>query len=292
MEEIVHAIMSVEDDGATAQMSKRVKAFGKSLKSIIRDPNLFARLMSAFPRASDAFKFSNAYSAKAHFVPDGKVCHSPNPLWDYFNGHTQGRGIWKWQHYFEIYHRHFAHFVGRKVDVLEIGIYSGGSLEMWHSYFGEKSHIYGVDIAKSCKEYECDYISIFIGDQADRHFWKAFVEAVDGVDILIDDGGHSPEQQQITLEEMLPRLRPGGVYICEDIHNRFNGFIEFATGLVRELNNCSFMTADRSQTDVSQFQSAIHSIHFYPFVMVIEKHLFPLRGLSALKQGTEWKPGA
>jgi hypothetical protein len=272
-------------------MNRRVKAFGKSLKSIIHDPYLFARLVSAFPRVSDALRFSNTYRPNGTFALNETVCLSPNPLWDYFRGHTQGRGIWKWQHYFEIYHRHLAHFVGHKVNVLEIGVYSGGSLEMWHSFFGDKSHIYGVDIEDACKEYACDYISIFTGDQADRKFWKGFIEAVEGIDILIDDGGHSPEQQQVTLEEMLPILRPGGVYICEDIHNRFNGFTEFATGLVRELNNCSFVTDDRSKTYVSQFQSAIHSIHFYPFVMVIEKHLSPLRGLSALKQGTVWKPG-
>jgi hypothetical protein len=29
-----------------------------------------------------------------------------NPLWDYFSSHLSGHGIWKWEHYFEIYHRH------------------------------------------------------------------------------------------------------------------------------------------------------------------------------------------
>ncbi len=51
----------------------------------------------------------------------------PNPLRDYFEANREGPGIWRWQHYFDIYHRHFARFVGREVNVLEIGVYSGGS---------------------------------------------------------------------------------------------------------------------------------------------------------------------
>src|SRR5262245_54320107 len=74
-----------------------------------------------------------------------------NPLEEYFDSHTQGACIRKWRHYFEIYHRHFRKFVGQNVHVLEIGIYSGGSLEMWRSYFGPQARIYGVDIEEACR---------------------------------------------------------------------------------------------------------------------------------------------
>lgn len=213
-----------------------------------------------------------------------------NPLWEYFQNHKEGNGIWKWEHYFEIYHRHFAKFVDQKVNVLEVGVYSGGSLEMWRSYFGEKSHIYGVDIEEACKIYENDHTSIFIGDQADRSFWKTFKEEVDGYDILIDDGGHTTEQQQTTLEEMLPNLNPGGVYLCEDIVGRSNKFLTFASTLVAELNHADITPGPPQKSAMSNFQSTIHSIHFYPYVCVIEKHLEPITSLSTLKHGTVWQP--
>jgi len=251
---------------------------------------LFARLVSALPYGSDSAKFATLYRIDDTLVARKVVEHDGNPLWRYFTEHQAGRGIWKWEHYFDIYHRHVAHFVGSKVDVLEVGVYSGGSLDMWHSYFGPQSHIYGVDVVETCKKYESDHVSIFIGDQADRNFWMEFNQEVDGIDILIDDGGHSPEQQQVTLEEMLPKLRPGGVYVCEDIHHRFNGFTEFAIGLVRELNSFSKQGDQQLVTELTAFQSAIHSIHFYPFVMVVEKHLLPTTRLSSLKRGTEWSP--
>jgi hypothetical protein len=205
-----------------------------------------------------------------------------NPLWEYFQHHKEGPGIWKWEHYFDIYHRHFAQFVGQQVHVLEIGIYSGGSLEMWRSYFGEKSHVYGVDIEGACKAYENEHVSVFIGDQADRTFWHTFRQSVAGIDILIDDGGHTPEQQQTTLEEMLPYLRPGGVYLCEDVHGRTHRFAAFASSLVAELNCWNH--------EASRFQASIHSIHFYPYLVIIEKHRVLPKKLTAPKQGTEWQP--
>src|ERR1700674_1200085 len=68
-----------------------------------------------------------------------------NPLRRYFDLHKEGRGILKWNHYFEIYHKHFERFVGKSVNVLEIGVFGGGSLDMWKRYFGSGCRLYGVD---------------------------------------------------------------------------------------------------------------------------------------------------
>src|SRR5215216_3767917 len=136
---------------------------------------------------------------------------SSNPLQTYLDSHTEGRGIWKWKHYSEIHDRHFSKFIGQEVHVLEIGVHSGGSLEMWKQYFGPKCRIYGVDIHEACKVYGDDSVKIFVGDQADRNFWTHFKKEDPFLDIIIDDGGHRFHQQRATLEEMLPHLQPGGV---------------------------------------------------------------------------------
>ena len=52
---------------------------------------------------------------------------------------------------------------------------------MWRDYFGSKCHVYGIDIAEECRQYETDYASIFIGDQADRGFWNAFASRYRGL---------------------------------------------------------------------------------------------------------------
>jgi SAM-dependent methyltransferase len=212
----------------------------------------------------------------------------PNPLLQYFDSHTSGKGLWKWRHYFEIYHRHFAKFVGREVHIVEIGIFSGGSLDMWKTYFGPSCHVYGVDIEPACKSYESDRVKIFIGDQADRNFWKTFREQVPALDILVDDGGHAPDQQIISLEEMLPHLRPGGVYLCEDVSRVHHRFTAFVAGLADNLN--AWTGEHDSSAPALGFQRQIHSIHQYPFVTVIEKCEHPKDRLIAERHGTEWQP--
>ena len=207
-----------------------------------------------------------------------------NSLWEYFNQHDEGPGIWKWEHYFPVYQRHFEKFINKQVKILEIGIYSGGSLNMWKRYFGKDCHIIGVDIEIECEAYESEDVTVFIGDQEDPAFWDDFVRRVPEIDILIDDGGHTAEQQMVTLEKMLPHIRPGGVYLCEDVHGISNRFTEFAAGLVRASN--SFATPN----DPTPFQADINSIHFYPFVVVIEKRSSKLTHLIAPKRGTQWQP--
>lgn len=216
---------------------------------------------------------------------------SKNPLEAYFHSHKEGRGIWKWLHYFDIYHRHLGRFVGQDVNVVEVGIYSGGSLDMWKHYFGPKCRLVGVDIEPACKAYEDERTRIFIGDQADRGFWRGFKRDVPLVDIFIDDGGHYPEQQIATLEEMLPHLRPGGVYLCEDVHGMQNGFSAYVRGMADNLN---VQREPRLEQELgfsaTPFQRAVHSFHFYPYVCVIERHAEPPEALVAPKHGTEWQP--
>jgi hypothetical protein len=76
-----------------------------------------------------------------------------------------------------------------------------------------------------------------IGDQSDRKFWAEAKSMVSQIDIVIDDGGHHPEHQIITLEEMLPHVSPGGVYVCEDIHGSPNRFASFVYGIANRLNS-------------------------------------------------------
>jgi hypothetical protein len=270
-----------------------LKSTLRLLKAMLTNPVVFAQALHVVPSICSAYRFSRSYTDIFPTPPTSKsIDSSRNPLWEYFQNHKEGPGIYKWEHYFEIYNRHLAKFIGKDVNVLEIGIYSGGSLEMWRSYFGDKTHVYGVDIEEACKQYESDNVSIFIGDQADRVFWKTVSRSIEGIDILIDDGGHTSEQQQITLEEMLPRLRPGGVYLCEDVHGPNNRFSAFASSLVDGLNGMNPIQPKSGplEGNVSRFQSSIHSIHFYPYLVVIEKHRVPPIKLSAPKHGTEWQP--
>jgi len=225
----------------------------------------------------------------------GGVTDPSNPLRSYFQSVEDGPGIWKWDHYFDIYHRHFEKFRGKEVNVLEIGIYSGGSLGMWKAYFGPRCRVYGVDIEPDCRVYESDSVKVFIGDQGDRKFWRQFKREVPKIDIVIDDGGHQPRQQIVTLEEMLPHLRPGGVYVCEDVHGADNEFLFYVDGFSHNLHSFLYTpnledNRRRLSSKSTEFQSIIQSVHVYPFVTVIEKREGPLAEFVAPKRGTQWQP--
>jgi hypothetical protein len=161
---------------------------------------------------------------------------------------------------------------------------------MWKKYFGTHSHIVGIDVAEACRRYAADGISVVIGDQGSREFWSMFRQQHPLVDIVIDDGGHTPEQQRITLEEMLPHLQPGGVYVCEDIHHADNEFGAFAAGLTSELNVRVIMDDGVQRSSTSPFQRDVYAIHFYPYMVVIEKYARSPDQLLGLRHGTEWQP--
>ena len=210
--------------------------------------------------------------------------HRPNRLERYFDNHAAGEGIQKWRHYFEIYDRHFAKFVGSEVYVVEIGVAAGGSLQMWLDYFGPCCHLYGIDIAPGCKMHERESVRICIGDQADPRFWTWFLREVPRIDILIDDGGHRLHQQVATFEAVYPHIRPGGVYLCEDVHGTDNPFHGYVNGLARNLHSW-----ERFPT--TEFQRLVGSVHVYPYVTVIEKPDQPLLEFRAQRHGTEWNSG-
>lgn len=216
-----------------------------------------------------------------------------NRLDAFFDARTHGRGIVKWRHYFEIYDRHLAKFIGKPSTLLEIGIYAGGSLDMWRDYLGPSAELYGVDIDPYCTRFE--EATVFIGDQADRGFWKRFRAETPSLDVIVDDGGHTVDQQLVTLEELLPHLRSGGVYICEDIHGDDNAFLSYVQGLSRALFAYD-LTLDEARPErvlsspAKPFQSAIHSVHVYPYVVVIERRDVPLDEFAASQRGTEWPP--
>src|SRR3954451_15858711 len=108
----------------------------------------------------------------------GPLPRDENPLRGFFDARTEGRGIWKWDHYFDLYHRHFERFRDSAVQILEIGIYSGGSLDMWHIYFGPGCRVYGVDTEAASVHCEDESAWVFIWDHTSRAFWWSSAQEV------------------------------------------------------------------------------------------------------------------
>lgn len=203
---------------------------------------------------------------------------SQNPLEKYFRENKK-RLIHKWMHYFEIYHRHFGRFRGKRVVVLEFGVSYGGSLEMWRKYFGRKAMIYGVDIDPRCKQFEGNRMKIFIGDQEDREFLRSIVAETGPIDVVIEDGGHTMGQQIATFEEVYPKVKDNGVFLIEDLHTsywkKYGGgyrkpgtFMEYAKVLIDQLNAWH---SKEPGFVVDEFTRTTRSMHIYDSIIVFEK---------------------
>lgn len=244
-----------------------------------------ARVLAGLRYRLRAAAFARQWHARPVALPSTVVAEEPLD--------ENGPGMQKWAHYFEVYRRHLEKFVARQPVVVEVGVQSGGSLAMWHRHFGPGTQVHGVDIDRGCASFADAATTIHIGDQADRSMWARFRESVPRVDVFIDDGGHTPEQQWVTLEEMLPHLVPGGVYICEDIHRAGNRFAEAACALVHALDEGAIVAGTGVDTCApTAFQSAIHGLHFYPFVLVIEKRAAPETQFRAPLRGSQWRTAA
>lgn len=189
------------------------------------------------------------------------------------------RLIEKHNHYFDIYERHFSRYRNTDVVILEIGVWHGGSLQMWKHYFGKKAKIYGIDIDPRCKKLEEENIEIFIGSQSNRKFLKEVKKTIPQVDILIDDGGHKMSQQIITFEELFGIVKKDGIYLCEDLHTSYwliyggghkrrGTFIEYSKNFIDLLN--AHHSRQRS-LKVNTFTKSVDSVHYYDSIVVIEK---------------------
>ena len=198
----------------------------------------------------------------------------------YFEGNT-GNCINKWIHYFEIYEFWFQKYKNKPLVIMEIGVFQGGSLNMWRDYFGEKAQIIGIDINPECKQFETENTKIFIGSQEDREFLKEIKRQVPKIDILIDDGGHSMKQQIISFEELFDHIKEDGLYLCEDLHTSYwknygggfkktESFIEYSKNFIDSIN--AWHSRDKN-LKVNPFTRNTYSLHYYDSVLVIEKKI-------------------
>ena len=105
-------------------------------------------------------------------------------------------------------------------SLLEIGIYRGASLVLWHEYFKEAA-ISGIDIA-DCTALRAGlgkYPRIQMYDKCSSTDSAQVEAALAGLkfDMIIDDGSHRGSDQVATFNNMFKRLNPGGIYIVEDV---------------------------------------------------------------------------
>lgn len=198
-------------------------------------------------------------------------------LHKYFLNNSHKR-LHKWIHYFDIYERHLSRFRGKSPVMLEIGVFGGGSLQMWKEYLGTGCQIIGVDINPECKKHVSEGIDIFIGSQDDPNLINEIFKKYPTIDIVLDDGSHQMKHMVASFELMYERISSHGLYIVEDTHtcywpeyggglNQDGSFIEFTKGKLDEIN----AVHTRGKIPVSTFTQSTDSIACYDSVVAFER---------------------
>ena len=174
--------------------------------------------------------------------------------------------------YFQVYEELLSKYKNKKITFVEIGILNGDSLFMWRNYFGPEARIIGIEFNPDGKKWEDDGFEIHIGSQSDPEFWDNFFASVGDVDIILDDGGHTNQQQIITALKCIPHIKNEGMLITEDTHtsyfNNFGNpskysFINYSKNIIDSIN--SRFPGVYASKNILKY--AVYSICFYESIV-------------------------
>ncbi|KAH8052477.1 hypothetical protein JL722_10020 [Aureococcus anophagefferens] len=188
--------------------------------------------------------------------------------------YADGPLVHKVAHYFDVYERHFA-LRGRRVVMLEIGVQSGGSIELWRAYFGDDLEYHGVDINPNCAQFDdpARNVHVHVGDATDANFMQALARRVGPVDVVLDDGSHESAHMRASFEALYALVAPRGfAKRLVDSLNAFN-VADGAEGYTDPTNPPTRYDDVATMPDAPavRFAASTWSLCFYDGVVVFER---------------------
>jgi len=152
-----------------------------------------------------------------------------------------GYGSDKWGIYLHEFDRLLSPIRDSAINLLEIGIQNGGSLDIWSKYFPLGINFIGCDINVDCKKlkYDDSRIKIIIGDVNSIGVLEEIQNiANQGLDLIIDDGSHVSKDIIQSFIEYFHLLNDDGIYLIEDLHCSY--WESFGGGLYHPYSAISF----------------------------------------------------
>lgn len=213
--------------------------------------------------------------------------------------HNTDKGFSK-HNYTPIYNSYFAQLRYSPLKFLEIGFYHGASARMWQDYF-PYAELHFMDIQKSMFDLYGQNLSsrchLHVVDQSKAKELREFIHQVGkDFDIIIDDGGHTMQQQIISFIELFPYVKDGGMYIIEDLHTSYwknygghgtaqepksgpSTMIQFLKDRIDDVNFFGAKTTSANKENcpttilaqLNYYQKMIRSMHFYDSLCFIIK---------------------
>lgn len=199
------------------------KRFIKTYSPILKYNNVYEEsgacyLMGIFHMKSDVIeKLGNPEVFNSIIKPHIKSMNniSDNNLTDKNTAHS----------YFDTYEQLFEPIRKTASNILEIGIYWGGSIQLWRDYF-TNAQIYGVDISnidfiKKESIKNDHHITLFTDTNGydDYFIQQNFIDNNIKFDLVLDDGPHSLESMTLFIVKYSLLLSENGILIIEDVQD-------------------------------------------------------------------------
>ncbi|HPJ56152.1 MAG TPA: hypothetical protein PLJ99_00090 [Kiritimatiellia bacterium] len=121
-----------------------------------------------------------------------------------------------WHGYLDFYGAHLPKDI--RGLIVEFGVFKGHSIQwLLHTY--PAAQIIGVDILPVQPEWPTgSRVTYRQLDQGSEDQVRSFFDGIRPPALILDDGSHVPAHQSRCLKHGFNRLKPGGMYILEDIH--------------------------------------------------------------------------
>ncbi len=162
----------------------------------------------------------------------------------------------KWDSYLEVYEDAFRPFKQQAVDLLEIGVQNGGSLEIWSRYFPRARTLTGCDINPRCGglQYADPRVQVIVGNANEQATFQKIAQRSPAFDIIVDDGSHRTNDVISSFLTYFPLLKPGGIFIAEDMHCAY--WEEYGGGVLNDRSCAAFFRRLMDTVNSDHFREA------------------------------------
>lgn len=174
---------------------------------------------------------------------------------------------------------------------LEIGLGGGKSMKMWSDYF-PKANLYCIEnygceenkqVWNNYKGEDITRLQLTTGDSSNKKTWENIPY---GLDVIVEDGDHTPEIMVATFLLGFEHLRSGGLYFMEDTHvgfiqpefylNKHNYVYDWLFSLLinkEEAYNKTYMPGNfyKQREQMNEIAREIFSYHIYKSVICFER---------------------
>tara|TARA_B100001093_G_C26831497_1_gene1016345 strand:- start:1872 stop:2621 length:750 start_codon:yes stop_codon:yes gene_type:complete len=176
--------------------------------------------------------------------------------------------------YSRFYKNHLDNLINKKINILEIGSYSGASAAAFEKYFSN-ANIFCLDVNISNFEYESKNIHVFgvdinnkikvkkILDEIFKHFQFTLF------DLIIDDASHNLKDILFSLNFLFKYLKEDGTFVIEDFKHpnyyQYNRNIHhiFVDEFLKNIQNKKFINSSIfSENDQKYLMDSIKKIDF------------------------------